>query len=248
VPQQKRLSRRGYKTGEGIDFVRCRICGDHRRVISGRHLSKHGIDREKYMQDYGLSPDELIARDFRRIRSSRRGFYPYGKKDWIVAIKKVYKRDGKVFAGHMQARCAYLYNQGVWIFGDWDKALRAAGFDPERVRIRSAWDKEKVIKGIRRLRQQKLPLYAYYVMKNHPRLFSGALAVYGSWTKALIACGITNKKQIPGKNRFGLLRDLRDTLEARGDISQALRSEVEYYFGSLRNAKTALKPTQMKRR
>jgi hypothetical protein len=41
------------------------------------------------MEEYGLSPDELVAKDFRRIRSSRRGFYPYGKKDWIVAIKKV---------------------------------------------------------------------------------------------------------------------------------------------------------------
>jgi hypothetical protein len=25
------------------------ICGDHRRVISGRHLSKHDTDRETYM-------------------------------------------------------------------------------------------------------------------------------------------------------------------------------------------------------
>jgi hypothetical protein len=31
---------------EGVDSVRCRICGDHRRVISGRHLSKHDIDRQ----------------------------------------------------------------------------------------------------------------------------------------------------------------------------------------------------------
>jgi hypothetical protein len=37
---------------EGIDFVRCRICGDHRRVLSGRHLSKHGTDREEYMEEY----------------------------------------------------------------------------------------------------------------------------------------------------------------------------------------------------
>jgi hypothetical protein len=36
---------------EGIDFVRCRICGDHRRVISGRHLSKHDTDRETYMEN-----------------------------------------------------------------------------------------------------------------------------------------------------------------------------------------------------
>ena len=40
---------------EGIDFVCCRICGDQRRVISGRHLSKHEIDREAYMAEMVLA-------------------------------------------------------------------------------------------------------------------------------------------------------------------------------------------------
>ena len=30
---------------EGFDFVTCRICGERRRVISGRHLSKHDTGR-----------------------------------------------------------------------------------------------------------------------------------------------------------------------------------------------------------
>ena len=48
---------RGKITGtEGFDYVSCRICGDRRRVISGRHLSKHDTDRLTYMDDYDLSP------------------------------------------------------------------------------------------------------------------------------------------------------------------------------------------------
>ena len=58
------LRRRRVDGDEGVDFVRCRLCGDHLRVISGRHLSKHATDRETYMQEYNLSPDELIAKDF----------------------------------------------------------------------------------------------------------------------------------------------------------------------------------------
>jgi hypothetical protein len=90
--EQTRFSRgpRSPNRGDGIDFVRCRICDDHRRVISGRHLSKHGTDREEYMDEYGLSPDKLIAKDFRRIQSSRRGYQPYGRRDWIAAIKKLH--------------------------------------------------------------------------------------------------------------------------------------------------------------
>jgi len=140
------LRRRSIDGDEGIDFVRCRICGDHRRVISGRHLSKHDTDRETYMEEYDLSPDELIAKAFRIIQSSRRGYHPYGKRDWINAVKKIHKQGESVFAGDLQDKYPHLYRQGVWIFGDWDKALRAAGFDPERMRIRRFWDQETIIK------------------------------------------------------------------------------------------------------
>jgi hypothetical protein len=68
---------------EGIDFVRCRICGDHRRVINSQHLSKHDTDRETYMDEYHLTPDELVANDFRILQSSLPGYYPHGKHNWI---------------------------------------------------------------------------------------------------------------------------------------------------------------------
>jgi hypothetical protein len=220
------------------DFVRCRICGDHRRVISGRHLSKHGTDREIYMGEYRLSPDELIAKDSRRLHSSRRDYRPYSKKDWIAAIKKVYKRDEQVFAGFLQEKYQQLYHQGTWLFGDWDEALRAAGFNPEKMRLRSFWNGEKVILGIRALRKRNLPLYAKHVMRNHPDLFSGALRQYGSWNKTLVVAGIT---VIPRRTRLGLLRELRDAVESRSEISCELRSAIEYYFGSLRSARAALK-------
>jgi hypothetical protein len=125
--QQQRPSRRTRSSnrGEGFDFVRCRICGDYRRVVSGRHLSKHGTDREQYMEEYGLSPDELIAKDSRRLHRSRRDYRPYSKRDWIAAIKKVHKRDEQVFAGFLQEKHPQLYHQGTWLFGDWSNALRA---------------------------------------------------------------------------------------------------------------------------
>jgi hypothetical protein len=41
-----------------------------------------------YMEEYHLTPDELIAKDFRMIQSSWRGYYPRGKSEWIAAEKK----------------------------------------------------------------------------------------------------------------------------------------------------------------
>ena len=52
--------------GDGIEFVRCHICSKHLRVISGRHLSTHGTDRETYIEEHRLTLYQLCAKDFRR--------------------------------------------------------------------------------------------------------------------------------------------------------------------------------------
>ena len=115
-----RLRARNLDSDDGIQFVRCRICDDRLRVISGRHLSKHGTDRETYLEEYRLSPDELIAKDFRMIQSSRCGYFPHGKSDWIAAIQEVYKRDRNITAKYLREKYPHLYDQGVWIFGGGD--------------------------------------------------------------------------------------------------------------------------------
>ena len=93
------------------------FCGDRHRMISDQHLSKHNTDREVYMKEYRLSPDELIAKDFRIMQSSRCGYHRYSKSDWIEAIKKIFKQNGSVFVGDLQNKHTYLYNQRVWKAG-----------------------------------------------------------------------------------------------------------------------------------
>jgi hypothetical protein len=58
-------------------------------------------------------------------------------------MKKVYEKDGKVFAGHLQDNYAHLYEQGIWIFGDWGKALYAAGIDPNLYLVPHKWRKPR---------------------------------------------------------------------------------------------------------
>jgi len=149
---------------EGIDYVRCCICGDHRRVISSRHLSKHDIDREAYMQEYDFSPDELIAKAFRMIQSSHPGYHPYTKKDCIVALQKVYQNDGKVFAKYLQHNYPPLYSQGVWIFGDWDKALRRRVLILTKC-VCKVYGTAKDHQKLKNMRDRNLPLFARYTNK-----------------------------------------------------------------------------------
>ena len=84
-------------------------------------------------------------------------------------------------------------------------------------------------------------------MKNHPSLFSGAVRQYGSWNAALVAS--LSEKALPGnsyQSRLQLLRTLRDCLEMnpKRKISQAVKRQTTYYFGSLGKAIVALKKDQ----
>jgi hypothetical protein len=236
--------KRSFDGDDGFAFVVCRTCGAHRRVISGRHLSKHDTDRATYMQEYDLSPDQLIAKDFRILQSSRRGYYPNGKSEWIAAVKNVHKSEGNVFAGYLQDKYPHLYEQGIWIFGDWDKALCAAGFDPEKMRERGLWDEAKIIEKIRAMRKKHLPLYAKYVMDNQGDLFKAALRQFGSWPKALVAADVTKRPRTKKlyRGRLSLLNALSDALEQHTveNVPQALKLEAAHYFGSLEKAIAAL--------
>jgi hypothetical protein len=148
------------------------------------------------------------------------------------------------FLPYLQQYYPQLYSQGIWIFGDWDNALRAAGFDPDKMRMQGSWDRQKIIKKLQNMRDRNLPFYARYMLKNHAALFSSSRREFGSWNKALRAAGIT--KQAPRKllkSRLGTLRSLRDVIDksSKAAIPPVLKSQAAYYFGSLRNALAALK-------
>jgi hypothetical protein len=235
----RNLCQRGKITGtEGYDFVTCRICGDRRRVISGRHLSKHDTDRASYMDEYKLSPDDLVAKAFRIIQSCQPGFKPNSKAEWVDAIKKIYKKKGPAGLWRLQKNHPHLYNQAVWLFGGLDEGYRFIGLDPEEIRLRSFYEDERLRREIWSLRRQKLPFYASYVMKHHSKVFTHATIRHGSWTEGLIAHGITPP---PQRFRPHLLIRLRDVLESGAKLTRLFRWELGYYFGSVEKAKLELR-------
>jgi hypothetical protein len=131
VPKGRRGRARRMDGAEGIDFVRCLICGKHLRVISGRHLCTHGIDRETYIEEYRLTPDQLCAKDFRRLHSSRRDYHRYGKRGWIVAVRKLYKREGKFCAGYCKTT---IHISIVKVFGCLALGMRCSVQPDSRLR------------------------------------------------------------------------------------------------------------------
>ena len=88
------------------------------------------------MDEYRLSPDELIARGFARYKAHAVATIHMERATGSLP-KKIYKRDGQIFAGYLQDKYPHLYNPGPWLFGDWDNALCEAGFEPDKMRMRS---------------------------------------------------------------------------------------------------------------
>ncbi len=157
----------------------------------------------------------------------------FGRKEWVTAIKKFYKRNGKVSARLLQQKKPQLYHQGAWLFGSWDNALRAAGFTPEKVRLHKVWDREKVIEAIRELRDQNRQLNAHYANKNYTSLFTAGVRYYGDWGRALAAAGMSNTPTLTNATaRRKLLKRLRKTsTNSRATLSKSLRLQAELRQG-----------------
>ena len=100
-----------------------------------------------------------------------------------------------------------------------------------------------MIKEIRSLGNRNQPLHARYVIKNHPALFEAARRHYGKWRKALRAAGINTPMLKNRAGRRNLLKRLRNAFEkdSRPTISKSSKRQLVLYFGSLQNAKIALK-------
>jgi hypothetical protein len=71
------------------------------------------------------------------------GLLPKRQEEWIAAVKKILCKGRSGLCRTSPRKLPYLYEQGVWIFGDWDRALHTARFDPEKMRERGVWDEEK---------------------------------------------------------------------------------------------------------
>jgi hypothetical protein len=159
----------------------------------------------------------------------------------------MHERNGNVHARRLQETTPQFYYQGTWLFGNWDKALDAAGFSPDKMRLHKFWDREKVIKGIQHLQRQNEPLHAHYVMKTYSDLFGAGQRYYGQWSKALHAAGITGTPLLKNSTaRRKLPEALRDALKrnSRSVISKSLKLQAELYFGSVQKALVASKAVQ----
>jgi hypothetical protein len=166
------------------EVVECVICGHTSSVLGGHLKISHNIDSGKeYRQEYGA--DLKLSSESYRIQRSR--FYPvagirhwehlwssYYIIDWIIRLKE--EGHSLNFSSVKNANKS-LANEGWSIFGSWDEALIAAGFNPDKERAKPPdkhWDMEMLRARLhqyavekRAKRISKMPIDLIMAAKHH---------------------------------------------------------------------------------
>jgi hypothetical protein len=92
-----------------------------------------------------------------------------------------------------------LYNQACEVFGSWRNAIEACGIDYESTRNNKKWNREKIHKEIKRLKQKHFSLRPSVLREEGLiTLVSAAEYHFGSWRRAVESSGV---EYTCGRNR-----------------------------------------------
>ena len=187
--------------------VRCRICGEHFRVIMPHLRMRHACTPEEYTQDYpdaDLVCEELRSRLMGRepgtLRRSKRVLLPHWEPVWspeyvLDRIAELHRQGHGLNMQHVSDHDP-VADRAIRFFGSWDAALERVDIDPARVRRLApyrVWTPERVLSEIARRHKEALPLNASSLV-NGPHhdntLLLKGRGFFGSWPKAVRAAGL----------------------------------------------------------
>jgi superfamily II DNA or RNA helicase len=134
---------------------------------------------DQALQAAGLDPDE--------VRPRRR----WTRQSALEAIRDRKRKGLALNVAAMLNEDLNLKNASSWLFGSWNHALRAAGIDPNSVRVRRRdWTRQAVVTAIRERRRRRLPVNAAAVQKEAGGLADAVYNFFLTWSAALSAAGI----------------------------------------------------------
>lgn len=142
----------------------------------------HGIKRAaaRHFGGYGVAIEAAGIR-YATIRKTK----PYDLKLIIRAIRKRWALGKPLNHKVVKLEDSWLAQGARLRFGSWDGALRAAGFDPKKIRFRKKWSPAEVISRIRSRSQSGQPMNLRAVFFGDSSLYAAACRYFGTWQKAV---------------------------------------------------------------
>ncbi len=144
--------------------------------------------------DRALHAAGLDADDINRYRK--------WDKNSVVFDLKARSQSGEALnSGALQTEDPGLHAAAVRHFGDYEKALRAAKVNPDKIRQRRNWTKEEVLAALKAVKRTSAgkPVSDAIIRKSHSALYGACVRLFGSFTSARDAAGLGTKKVTKGK-------------------------------------------------
>src|SRR5579859_4087811 len=144
-----RVKRR--KTGEGVEYISCRLCRRVFQAINASHLiRKHGFTPEHPVEDYKrrFRLRVAITTESGDLRRHLRHTWLEGQgrrlsvKDVIRVLRAERAAGRSLLPTPVKTRFHALHHSAIARFGSWARALGAAGLKPDLPRRAQSWSRE----------------------------------------------------------------------------------------------------------
>ena len=121
------------------------------------------------------------------------------------------------------------------LFGTWDRALQAAGLDPDEISLYRSWDEESILYELRSLSREGKPMNSGSLQQEDPGLLAAAMRRFGSYDAALLAAKL-DPEQIRRRRRWSpeaVIRELKDAKRSGASLSgSAVRRDNVALYGA----------------
>ncbi len=131
-------------------------------------------------------------------------YQKWSREKVIHKIKEAYAKDKPINSNAKQQNNKALYMAAIKRFGNWENAVKAAGINYRKVRIRRLMSKAEIKREIMFLYRSGVDLSYTNMRKNYQYLLAAGMKKLGngSWAAARQECGIlTNYRRSPEKRQ-----------------------------------------------
>ena len=129
----------------------------------------------------GLDADDVVM------------YRAWDKASVVFELKARAQDNEPLNSGGLQKDDPGLHAAAIRYFGSYPAALRAAKFNPSQVRERRRWDKQGLLKSLKSA-SKRGALSDTELRRSDPGLYGAAIRIFGTFTAARKAAGLSAKK------------------------------------------------------
>jgi hypothetical protein len=156
---------------------------------SGYIARKHAALAYAGRKYFGGWEETLTAAGFDYSRIRRKNFW--NRQNVVARIQELHKANEPLYVSAAEVKYGGLVGAATVYIGSWRKAIKAAGLDYSKVKRQQEWSRPMIVKEIRRMHREGVPLRTTIPIRAKYRvLHAAAVRYYGSWAVAMKAAGL----------------------------------------------------------